>query len=216
MIYKILKRNTIPVFCICILFAQEKRDSSGQIHPLEKYRSSIHLVSHGAVPAGIAYLIKTENDWKKRALTYLLANLVDSDHFLAQPVYDSNRCSINLHPLHSEYALFGFSLLALNPLTKDVGTGLLIHMGLDYIDCELMQKNNSIQTDAFNEYTLAHFLFWYGIGKYSNLQADEMFAISMVWEVTELKLPFHFAREGWVNKSVDLVANYFGFISGRG
>ena len=148
-------------------------------------------------------------------MTYFSANFVDIDHFLAQPVYDPNRCSINCHPSHSEYALFGFSLLALNPQTKDLGTGLLIHMGLDYIDCELMKKNNSIQTDTFNEYTLLHFLFWYGMGKYTDLRTDDMFAISMVWEVAEFKLPFEFAKEDWMNKTVDLISNYLGFMSGR-
>ena len=79
----------------------------------------------------------------------------------------------------------------------------------------MMKKNNFIQTGSFNMYTISHFLFWYGIGKYSDLKTDEMFSISMVWEASELKLPFKFAKEGWMNKSVDLIANYLGFVSGR-
>ena len=210
-----MNKIVLIIFCICISFAREKSDSLCQNHILEKYRSTIHVISHVVVPTGIAYIMKTENNWKNRALTYFSANFVDIDHFLAQPVYDPNRCSINFHPSHSEYALFGFSLLALNPQTKDLGTGLLIHMGLDYIDCELMKKNNSIQTDTFNEYTLLHFLFWYGMGKYTDLRTDDMFAISMVWEVAEFKLPFEFAKEDWMNKTVDLISNYLGFMLGR-
>ena len=88
-------------------------------------------------------------------------------------------------------------------------------MGLDYIDCELKKQHEAIQTDTFNEYTLLHFLFWYGMGKYSNLEMDEMFTVSLVWEVLEFKLPFDFGHEDWLNKSADLIANYVGFILGK-
>ena len=58
-------------------------------------------------------------------------------------------------------------------------------------------------------------MFWYGIGKYSNLQTDKMFSISLIWEVAEFKLPFSFAKENWKNKSVDMISNYLGFALGR-
>jgi hypothetical protein len=140
---------------------------------------------------------------------------VDVDHLLSNPVYDPNRCSINFHPLHSDWAIFGYSLMALHPQTKDLGTGFLIHMGLDYIDCKMMKKQKVSWSNSVNLYTFSHFLFWYGMGKYSNLQMDEMFSISLVWEVTELKLPFKFAKESWTNKSVDMISNYLGFMIGR-
>ena len=88
-------------------------------------------------------------------------------------------------------------------------------MGLDYIDCELMNQHEAIQTDTFNEYTLLYFLFWYGMGKYSNLEIDEMFTVSLVWEVLEFKLPFAFGNEAWLNKSANLIANYVGFMLGK-
>jgi hypothetical protein len=53
------------------------------------------------------------------------------------------------------------------------------------------------------------------MGKYSNLKRDEMFSISLSWEVTEFKLPYEFAREDWKNKTVDLISNYLGFRIGR-
>ena len=205
----------ILIFCFFCLYARDNNISLHQCNNFDKHCVKFHPISHILVPTGIAYALKIEKGWESTMLTYLLTNLVDLDHLVANPVYDPNRCSINYHPLHSEYLIIGYSLLALNQQTKDVGTGLLIHMGLDYIDCEMMKKNNLIQTGTFNMYTISHFLFWYGIGKYSDLKTDEMFSISMVWEASELKLPFKFAKEGWMNKSVDLIANYLGFVSGR-
>ena len=55
---------------------------------LGKHRPVMHIISHGVVPVGIAYIIKPENERKNTALTYLSANVVDLDHLLAQPVYD--------------------------------------------------------------------------------------------------------------------------------
>ena len=210
-----MNRIVIIIFFFCFSSAQERSSSLCQNLDFWKHRPVMHIISHGVVPAGIAYIIKPENEWKNTALTYLSANVVDLDHLLAQPVYDPERCGINFHPLHSEYALFGYGLFALNPLTKDLGTGLLIHMGLDYIDCELMKKKSLGQASPINKYTFSHFLFWYGMGKYSNLKPDEMFAISMVWEVAELKLPFQFAKEDWMNKTADLISNYLGFMLAR-
>lgn len=210
-----VSRVFLPVFCFFYLYAQEKSDSLCQDYIFEKHRSKLHLISHAVVPASIAFLLNAENKWESTALTYLSTNFVDIDHLVANPVYDPNRCSINYHPLHSEYAIFGYSILALHPQTRDIGTGLLIHMGLDYIDCELMRKNNLVHPSPINRYTFSHFLFWYGMGKYSNLQMDEMFSISIVWEVAEFKLPFEFAKEDWMNKTVDLVSNYLGFMLGR-
>ena len=202
----------IFIFCFFSLYAHEKNISLNQSINFDKHRDKFHLISHVLVPTGIAYALKFEGGWESTALTYLSTNLVDLDHLVANPVYDPNRCSINYHPLHSENTIFGYSILALHPQTRDVGTGLLIHMGLDYIDCELMKQHEAIQTDTFNEYTLLHFLFWYGMGKYSNLEMDEIFTVSLVWEVLEFKLPFAFGHEDWLNKSADLIANYVGFI----
>ena len=108
------------------------------------------------VPTGIAYALKIEKGWESTALTYLSTNLVDLDHLVANPVYDPNRCSINYHPLHSGNAIFGYSILALLPQARDVGTGLLIHMGLDYIDCELMKKKRLSQKSPINKYTFSN------------------------------------------------------------
>ena len=202
----------IFIFCFFSLYAHDKNISLCQSINFNKYNDKFHPISHVFVPTGIAYALKIEKGWESTALTYISTNLVDLDHLVANPVYDPKRCSINYDPLHSENAIFGYSILALHSQTRDVGTGLLIHMGLDYINCELMKKKSLSQTRPINKFTFSHFLFWYGMGKYSNLKPDEMFAISMVWEVAELKLPFQFAKEDWKNKTVDLNSNYLGFM----
>jgi len=204
----------IFIFCFFSLYAHDKNISLYQSINFDKHRDKFHLISHVLVPTGIAYALKIEKGWESTALTYLSTNLVDLDHLVANPVYDPNRCSINYHPLHSGNAIFGYSILALLPQARDVGTGLLIHMGLDYIDCELMKKKSLSQESPINKYTFSHFLFWYAMGKYSNLKPDEMFSISMVWETTEFILPFEFAKEDWMNKTVDLISNYLGFMLG--
>lgn len=63
--------------------------------------------------------------------------LVDLDHLFANPVYDPGRCSIGFHPLHQLWFIAAYAALALWPLTRIVGIGLLIHMALDAIDCQL-------------------------------------------------------------------------------
>ena len=65
----------------------------------------------------------------------ILTMVVDIDHLLASPVYDSTRCSINFHPLHSYPAIFLYAILAAFPKTRIIGLGLLLHMGVDLTDC---------------------------------------------------------------------------------
>ena len=70
----------------------------------------------------------------------ILTMLVDLDHLLATPVYDSSRCSINFHPLHGFIPIIIYGFLSVIPkpiLLKYIGMGLLIHMGLDSIDCQV-------------------------------------------------------------------------------
>ena len=64
-----------------------------------------------------------------------LTMLVDLDHLLAVPVYDPTRCGIGFHPLHTYPAIGAYSLMLFLPQIRLIGIGLLLHMGLDYIDC---------------------------------------------------------------------------------
>ncbi len=66
--------------------------------------------------------------------------VVDIDHLLATPIYDPKRCSIGFHPLHTIFPIIVYTALCFVPrplALRLVGLGLMIHMGLDSIDCQL-------------------------------------------------------------------------------
>lgn len=101
-------------------------------------RTIVHMVLHITAPAVVARFSFT-NRWKRAWLIMVATMIVDLDHLLSTPVFDPNRCSINFHPLHTWPAIAGFMLLAVIPRSRIVGVGLLIHMGLDWLDCVWMQ-----------------------------------------------------------------------------
>ena len=77
---------------------------------------------------------------KKWLVAYLImvaALLIDLDHLLANPIYDPQRCSVGFHPLHGFLPLLLYILLCINSKTRLVGLGLVIHIGLDAIDCQV-------------------------------------------------------------------------------
>ncbi len=94
----------------------------------------MHLIA----PAAIAYLF-FRKDWQRVYLIFLLTMLIDSDHLLAQPIFDPARCSINFHPLHTTAAavLYGF-LIGIPGYWRFIGIGCLFHLLTDAIDCTLM------------------------------------------------------------------------------
>ena len=94
----------------------------------------LHLVLHILVPAIIACLA-FKKFWLRAWLIMSLTMLVDLDHLMAAPVYDPGRCGIGFHPLHTYPAFGAYSLMLLIPQIRLIGIGLLLHMGLDYIDC---------------------------------------------------------------------------------
>ena len=94
----------------------------------------LHILLHFAVPgtvAGLAFRDKWLTSW----LIMLSAMIIDLDHLLVNPIFDPNRCSIGFHPLHSTGALIIYPLLLLIPRLRLLGIGLLIHIGLDALDC---------------------------------------------------------------------------------
>ena len=97
-------------------------------------RPIIHLFLHLVAPGVVAW-IGFQPSWKRAWGVMLLTMIVDLDHLLAEPMYDSARCSIGFHPLHTAPAIAGYVFLTLWPRTRIVGVGLLIHMILDGIDC---------------------------------------------------------------------------------
>ncbi len=96
----------------------------------------VHYSFHFLVPLGIAFFF-FRSEWKKVYLILLLTMLVDLDHLLATPIFDSNRCSINFHPLHTYYAMGIYVVFLFYKKTRVVGIGLLLHMLADYLDCIL-------------------------------------------------------------------------------
>ena len=94
----------------------------------------LHLVLHALVPSPVAVLFFRDR-WKTAWLVMLATMLVDLDHLLANPIYDPARCSIGFHPLHTAPAIALYAVLALPQKTRLIGLGLLIHMGLDGLDC---------------------------------------------------------------------------------
>jgi hypothetical protein len=100
-------------------------------------QSLIHYGLHLGLPLGIA-LFFFKSNWKMAYVVMLAGLLIDLDHVLASPVFDSNRCSINFHPLHSYYAIAIYMSLALFKKTRILGIGLIVHIIADAADCLLM------------------------------------------------------------------------------
>jgi len=95
-----------------------------------------HLFLHFLVPAIVVALFFIR-DWKKAYLILITTMLVDIDHLLAVPIYDPLRCSINFHPLHGFLPISIYVLLCFHKSTRYLGVGLVIHMILDSIDCQV-------------------------------------------------------------------------------
>ena len=95
----------------------------------------IHYSLHFIFPILIAFIF-FRKDWKKVYLIMILTMMVDLDHLLANPIYQADRCSINFHPLHTNYAIVVYALMTFfrKPFNI-IGIGLLLHMLTDFIDC---------------------------------------------------------------------------------
>lgn len=101
-------------------------------------RPILHLVLHAAVPAVVA-LVWYRDRWLRSWLWMMAGWLIDLDHLLADPFYSPGRCSIGFHPLHTAPAMLIYALLTVPRRTRPLGIGLLIHIGLDALDCVLMR-----------------------------------------------------------------------------
>jgi hypothetical protein len=99
---------------------------------------TVHYGLHFGLPLVVA-LLCFRNNWLKAYAIMLLGLLIDLDHLLANPVYVTNRCSINFHPLHSYYAIAVYLVMLFPKKTRLLGLGLVIHIIADTTDCWLMQ-----------------------------------------------------------------------------
>lgn len=95
-----------------------------------------HIFLHFLIPLIISILFFKKN-WKKAYFLMMLTMVVDIDHLLATPIYDPLRCSIGFHPLHKLFPIIVYALVCFIPKLRFFGIGLIIHMILDSIDCQL-------------------------------------------------------------------------------
>jgi len=113
-----------------------KSQSTYGIDPM--VRPLIHILLHLLVP-GVAARILFPGRWKIAWALMALTIVVDLDHLLADPIYDPNRCSLGFHPLHSFPAMGIYAAAAVLPALRIAAVGLLLHMGLDGLDCIWMR-----------------------------------------------------------------------------
>lgn len=104
------------------------------IEILSILRNIQHYGLHLLFPGFLAFLFY-KNNWKRVWLVLTATMLVDLDHLLANPIFDSDRCSIGFHPLHTTYAIVVYFLFLWHPKTRIIGVGLLLHMLTDFLDC---------------------------------------------------------------------------------
>lgn len=95
-----------------------------------------HLALHFLVPAAVVALFFRDG-WRMAYLLMISTMLVDIDHLVADPIHDPGRCSIGFHPLHQPWLFIVYAGLCAIPVTRFVGIGLLIHMALDALDCQI-------------------------------------------------------------------------------
>ena len=101
-------------------------------------RTIIHMTLHFLVPFMVAKTVWKEN-WFSPFIIMALTIAVDFDHLLADPIFDPNRCGLGFHPLHSWPAIAVYLVAIFSSRLRIVALGLLIHMGLDGIDCLLIR-----------------------------------------------------------------------------
>ena len=101
----------------------------------------MHIFLHFAVPFFIASIFFRKKlfhkQWLKAYLIMMAAMLIDIDHLLASPIYDPYRCSIGFHPLHTLFPILAYIGLCFFKKTRWLGIGLIIHIILDAIDCQM-------------------------------------------------------------------------------
>lgn len=97
----------------------------------------IHLIANVIL---YFIIIKTQKGVSAKfvAISVFASHLIDIDHLLANPLYDPNRCSINFHPLHSWYMFPIYIIGSVYGKYKYFFWAVLVHLGLDLIDCLVM------------------------------------------------------------------------------
>ncbi len=110
----------------------------------------IHLILHFIIPLLISKTFiehfYVNNSILKKiklsnlAIIWLLmvsTMLIDIDHLLTTPIYQADRCSVGFHPLHMVLPISLYIFLCFPKKTRIFGVGLIIHIILDSIDCQV-------------------------------------------------------------------------------
>ncbi|MDX1704664.1 MAG: DUF6122 family protein [Altererythrobacter ishigakiensis] len=100
----------------------------------------MHYSGHWLAPFVFAAII-WRSQWIRAGFVIAASNLIDLDHFLADPIFDPNRCSIGFHLLHGWEAGIVYMLLLGVPKwwVRALALGALWHLAVDYRDCVMMQ-----------------------------------------------------------------------------
>ena len=97
------------------------------------FRIATHYGLHFIVP-GLIARIYYRKKWKLSWLILTSTMLVDLDHLLAVPMFDSDRLSIGFHFLHSYWAIGIYFIFLFVKKLRIIGIGLLLHMMTDFQD----------------------------------------------------------------------------------
>ena len=100
------------------------------------FKFLLHYGFHFLVPLLIALIFYKKN-WIQAYIIFIGTMLIDFDHLFANPIFDPNRCSINFHPLHTNYAIIMYILMTIPKRSRILGIALLFHMLTDLLDCYL-------------------------------------------------------------------------------
>lgn len=97
-------------------------------------RHFVHYGIHFLVPLLIAFLFFKDQRFKV-ALILIGGIIIDVDHVFADPIFDSNRCSIGFHPLHSYFLIPLYFGMLFWKKTRFIGLALTLHIIADVCDC---------------------------------------------------------------------------------
>lgn len=109
---------------------------------------------------GVIAFVFFRDDWKKVYLIILATMLVDLDHLIADPIFQSNRISVGYHFLHTHYAIIVYiGMLFLPRPYNIIGVGLVFHMVTDFIDGLFMFAENSYYYVDASSYNIMRLIF---------------------------------------------------------
>ena len=96
----------------------------------------IHYLLHFIAPLFIARLF-WKKEWLTMGIIMITTLLIDLDHIFSSPIYDSDRCSLGAHPLHTIWAALFYCMMLFFSSFKlrAIGVGCLWHLCTDGIDC---------------------------------------------------------------------------------